>query len=159
MHRHIITLSDARFSRYRTANPGACWAANLALKARGPAMAIPILPGVLSRALFRLDLDEEERAKALRSKWLRALEHADATLFEADRELDRGAAALAGLSKYARAGEAWLLVVGFGGLSRAQLVRALGLSRGGAAPEASTRISMLPASRPLNVGRRPRLTR
>jgi hypothetical protein len=127
-----IALPEARFSGYRAASPGACWAANLALQARVPATMIPVPPGIFSRILFRLDLDGDERAWGLRSAWLRGLDRAEAALFEVDRELARGAAALVGLSKNARAGEAWSFIAGFGGLTRAQLARGLSLSRGGA---------------------------
>jgi hypothetical protein len=127
-----VAVATRHLSLFRPATPGACWAANLVLVARAPASVLPLPPATLSRLLFRLDIDSDEQIEALAADWLRGVERADAGLWEVDRELARGLASLAGLSKNARAREAWALIVGSGGLSRIQLTRALGVSRGGA---------------------------
>lgn len=128
-----IALPRGRLSTYRTATPGACWAANLALQARPPSIALPIPPGTLSRALFRHDLDDEERATVLRSDWLRGLDDAGSGLLHIRRDLERGEISLARLSKNARARAAWLALACFETLPRGQLARMLSVSRGGAA--------------------------
>jgi hypothetical protein len=127
-----IALPAARLSTYRPASPGACWAANLALAAQAPATLLTIPAGTLSRLLFRFDVESEEQERVLAADWLHALEQSDAALWEVHRDLNRGANDLARLSKNARGRDAWALIAGTGGLTRAQLRRALGLSRGGA---------------------------
>jgi hypothetical protein len=126
-----LALPRGRYDGFRAAEPGGCWAANLAIAAR--TVGLPIPPGSLSRMMLRLDLEPEDRAAMLIPDWHRGLERADHTLFATHRELVRGATALAGLSKNARARDAWSLIVGLGSPTRAQLTRALDLSRGGGA--------------------------
>lgn len=127
-----IAVSTMRVSTYRSATPGACWAANLALAARTPTALLTIPPGTLSRLLFRLDTDRDEQRDALASDWLRGLERSDMALWKADRDLRRGSDHLVRRSKHARGRQAWALIVASGGVSRVQLTRALGLTRGGA---------------------------
>lgn len=126
-----LSFPTGRIETVRAAAPGGCWAANLALQIHPVARLIP--PGTLSRVQFRLDLEAADRAEALAEYWSRGLQRGETELFFVHRELARGSAALAGLSKNARARDVWALLVGLGALSRARFARALSLSRAGAA--------------------------
>lgn len=118
-----------RWDTYRPPQPAACWAAGLALQAHHFPVQIP--PGTIDRLQFRLDVEHEERVLGLVDGWARELRRSETGLLSAHIQLRNGRAALAGLSKNARGRAAWALFVAFGNLSRVQLTRALGLSRGG----------------------------
>lgn len=105
---------------------------HLALASLTNIAGFPLPAGLLSRELFRLDLDPQERRSALYVNWSRAVERELAALVDAHRALARGEAALAGLSKNARARDAWALIIGFVDVRRSQLMRMLDLSRAGA---------------------------
>lgn len=127
----MLDLPGGPLHRHVAAPPSGCWALNLALLSHS-AGAMAGLAGQLPRAVFRLDLSLQERAEAL-------VEHCEHTarggfdlLEQINRRCVRGIEALTGLSRNARAREAWALIVAVGPLRRIQLVRALGLSRAGA---------------------------
>lgn len=126
-------LSRGALSRYVPAEPAGCWALNLALLGRGatPAGALPPA-GLVSRVLFRGDLVAEDIALPLVESACQAWTRAYDRLVWLQPELDRGQEALSHLSRNARTRDAWLLVVALGACTRAQLARALGLSRAGA---------------------------
>ena len=128
-HDAVLPLPSRSMRHYVAADPAGCWALNLALVARGVVWSVT---GIIPRAVFRLDLADVERSTAL----IDHCNHAASTSF-ADAErieamLGRGHDALAGLSRNARAANAWALVVALGPIRRAQMARALGLSRAGA---------------------------
>jgi hypothetical protein len=128
-HDAILPLPSRSMRHYVAAAPAGCWALNLALVARG---AVWSVTGLIPRAVFRLDLADVERSTAL----IDHCNHAASTSFtDAERieaMLGRGRDALAGLPRNARAANAWALVVALGPIRRAQMARALGLSRAGA---------------------------
>jgi hypothetical protein len=128
-HDAVVPLPSRPMRYYVAADPAGCWALNLALVARGVVWSVT---GIIPRAVFRLDLEDVERSTALMDH----ANHVAATSFtEAERieaMLGRGHDALAGLSSNSRAGNAWALVVALGPIKRAQIARALWLSRAGA---------------------------
>jgi len=128
-HDAILPLPSRSMLHYIAAEPAGCWALNLALVAHGAA---PSVTGIVPRTAFRLDLEDAERAATL-------IDHSSHTALASFKDLERieimverGRDALAGLSRNARAVEAWALVVAFGPIRRTQITRALGLSRAGA---------------------------
>ena len=126
-------LPRGTLSRYVSAAPAGCWAFNLALLERGsPANGELPPPGQVSRVLFRRNLDPDVLAVQLVNDASTAWANVYDRLERLERELARGRDALAHLSRNARARDAWLLVAALGACTRAQLGRALGLSRAGA---------------------------
>lgn len=128
-HDVILPLPSRSMRHYVAPDPAGCWALNLALTARGVA---PSIAGIIPRTVFRVDLDDTERAAAF-------VDHDSNTTSAAFMELGRietslypGRDALAGLSRNARAADTWALVAAFGPTTRTQIARALGLSRAGA---------------------------
>ena len=132
-------LPGGTYCHYLAAEPGGCWALNLALLAQGaqPAGAPPP-PGLVSRVLFRSDLEPEDLAARLVAGANAATRDAYDRLVRLDPELGRGRDALAHLSRNARACDAWLQIAALGACTRVQLARALGLSRAGADIQART---------------------
>lgn len=97
-----------------------------------PIIGAPPVPGLVSRALLRSDLATSEIATTLVNGATIALDAGFALLDRLESELGRGRGALAQMSRNARTRNAWVLVVGLRSFTRAQLGRALGLSRAGA---------------------------
>jgi len=130
-HDAMLDLPGGPLHRHVAAPPSGCWALNLALLSHNAGV-VPGLAGQLPRAVFRLDLTVQERTEAL----VKHCEHTARGGFDRltliNRRCVRGIEALAGLSRNARAREAWALIVAVGPLRRIQLARALGLSRAGA---------------------------
>ncbi len=126
-------LPRGTLSHHVSAEPGGCWALNLALVGRG-AQSVGTLPppGLMSRILFRGELDAEETASHLVDGARLAWSDAYNQLVRLEPQLERGRDALAHLSRNARTSGAWLLVVALSTCTRNQLARALGLSRAGA---------------------------
>ena len=126
-------LPRGTLSHYVPAEPAGCWALNLALLAQGAHRAsLPAPPGMVSRALFRSDLDPEEIVGHLVDDARAAWHGAYSRLCLLEPELGRGREALAHLSRNARTRDAWLLVASLGACTRTQVARAFGLSRAGA---------------------------
>ncbi|WP_010219683.1 hypothetical protein [Sphingomonas sp. PAMC 26621] len=125
-------LPRGTLNHYVAAEPGGCWALNLALLSAGvqPPLALPSV-GLISRALFRADLEAGEIEVRLIETAGAACDRTYATLCRMNEHIARGHDALAHLSRNARAREAWLLVAGLGACTRTQLRRVLGLSRAG----------------------------
>jgi len=128
-HETLLPLPSRSIRHYVASEPAGCWALNLVLVARG---IVPPVTGLVPRTVFRFDLADAERAAAL-------VDHSNcealATFMTFERiesALGRGRDSLAGLSRNARARDAWALIVAAGPLRRIQLARALGLSRAGA---------------------------
>jgi len=126
-------LPRGTLSRYVPADPAGCWALNLALLGRDAKPAgVPPSPGLVSRMLFRGDLEMEELAAQLVDGARLAWNDVYDRLIALEPELARGRNALAHLSRNARTRDAWLLVASLGACTRTQLAAALGLSRAGA---------------------------
>jgi hypothetical protein len=128
-HEAILPLPSRSMSHYVAAEPAGCWALNLALVARG---VVPSVPGIIPRTVFRLDLNDTERSAALVDHSIQTASAAFRGMEDIESALHRGRDALAGLSRNARAADAWALSTAFGPITRAQIGRALGLSRAGA---------------------------
>jgi hypothetical protein len=93
---------------------------------------VPSVPGIVPRTVFRLDLNDTERSAALVDHSIQAASTAFRGLEDIESALYRGRDVLVGLSRNARAADAWALSTAFGPITRAQIGRALGLSRAGA---------------------------
>ena len=126
------TLPRGTLRHYVSAEPAGCWALNLALLGRGAQLGTLPAPGLVSRVLFRGDLEMDEIVAHLvegaRLSWGHRYDRMERLV----PELNRGREALAHLSRNARTRDAWLLVAALGACTRTQLARALGLSRAGA---------------------------
>ncbi len=126
-------LPRGTLNHYVAAEPAGCWALNLALLTSSvqPSLALPSA-GLVTRALFRADLEADEIKTQLIENAGATCNRTYATLIRTAEQLARGRDALAHLSRNARARDAWLLVAALGACTRAQLRRALGVSRAGA---------------------------
>jgi len=93
---------------------------------------VPQVTGIVPRTVFRLDVTDAQRAAALVDHSNREALAAFTNFERMESVLGRGRGALAGLSRNARAFEAWTLLVALGPTTRKQLTRALGVSRAGA---------------------------
>jgi hypothetical protein len=127
-HDAMFPLPSRTMHHYIAPDPAGCWALNLALVARG---VVPSVTGIVPRTVFRLDLNDTERSAALVDHSIQAASTAFRGLEDFESALHRGRGALAGLSRNARAAEAWALVAAFGPITRPQIARALHLSRAG----------------------------
>jgi hypothetical protein len=128
-HNAMLPLPSRTMHHYIAPDPAGCWALNLALVARGVA---PSVTGIVPRTVFRLDLNDTERSAALVDHSIQSASAAFRGLEDIESALYRGRDALAGLSRNARAADAWALSTAFGPITRAQIGRVLGLSRSGA---------------------------
>lgn len=129
---YLLDLPGHRYQGWRSAEPSGCWAANLALASLSSIAGIPMPAGLLSRELFRLDLEAQDREDALCAAWLAGGRRDHAALFEVHHDLARGEAALTNLSRNARARDAWAMLVSLHPLTRRQFMQMLELSRSGA---------------------------
>ncbi len=128
-HEALLSLPSRSIRHYIASEPAGCWALNLVLVARG---IVPPVTGIIPRTVFRLDLADAERATALVAHSNREALAAFTNFERMESVLGRGRDALVGLSRNARAFEAWTLLVALGPTTRKQLTHALGLSRAGA---------------------------
>jgi hypothetical protein len=128
-HEALLPLPSRSIRHYVASEPAGCWALNLVLVARG---IVPPVTGLVPRTIFRLDLADAERAAALVDHSNREALAAFTNFERMESALGRGRDALVGLSRNARAFEAWTLLVALGPTTRKQLTHALGLSRAGA---------------------------
>jgi len=130
------------FSRGDEADPLAataltpCWAINLAAAAdcrpfRLSATPLPC-PGVVSRRVFRADRVSEARRDEARESLVAALQATARDIGEVPRAAAAFASAFPSQRRSSRLGQAWLLVYALGGLTPAQLSRALGATKAGA---------------------------
>ncbi len=125
-----LQLPGGSLRHFVTAEPSGTWALNLALLGRPP-HPFPALTGIVARVVFKIGLEVEERAAALIASWSHVAALFLCELQRIERALARGGQALAGLSRNARAIDTWALAAALGPITRAQTVRALGLSRAG----------------------------
>ena len=113
-----------------------CWAINLAAAARGPAFRLsesPLpFPGLVARRLFRADRDAETRRHDAAETLQAAVEATARDIAEVPRAAEVFARAFPRQRRTSRLGLAWMLVYGLGGLTPAQLARALGATKAGA---------------------------
>ncbi|QDK35913.1 hypothetical protein [Sphingomonas sp. IC081] len=113
-----------------------CWAINLAATARGDAFGLsesPLpFPGLVRRRLFRADRHaDEQRDDAAR--FLREALHAAARdIVEVSRAAEIFARTFANQRSNSRLSLAWMLLFGLGGMTAAQLARALPATKAGA---------------------------
>jgi hypothetical protein len=120
-------------SHYVPPDPGAVWALNLALLAQESLLGgFPLPSGLVSRVLFRSDLETDELAHTLVDGATAALVAGYELFDKIEPELARGRDALKHLSRNARARDAWLQVVALGAITRRHLAHGLRLSRAGA---------------------------
>lgn len=114
-----------------------CWAINLVATARGHALRLsetPLpFPGVVQRRLFRADRDAGERRTAARESLLLALHEAACDIARLPRAAEVFAREFPSQRSNSRLYTAWMLLFGLGGLTPAQLARALPATKAGAA--------------------------
>ncbi len=128
-----LALPRGMLTHHVAAAPAGCWALNLALLRTGvDAAGLPRPAGMASRASFRSGPEPEEIAVSLVADAAAGWNGTYDRLSRLEPELARGGVALAHLSCNARTRDAWLLIAALGTCTRAQLARALGLSRAGA---------------------------
>ena len=154
-----LALPRGTLTRYVAAPPAGCWALNLALLGAGAhAAGVPPPPGLASRTSFRSDFEPEEIAGRLVEDAASAWSGAYDRLSWLKPELARGRDALAHLSRNARTRDAWLMIAALGVCTRAQLVRALEVSRAGADIQArvlaDAKLATLRAGGQINWARR-----
>lgn len=125
----------------RPAPRGAAWAASLAVAMRPHLFGLgspPIaLAGVLPCALFR-EIQEDPLPALLQSALGTACDHAADDLYTLHGALARGDAVLADRNASSTAPQAWLVIRGLGPLTRAELARALGVTKRTASLAVST---------------------
>lgn len=114
-----------------------CWAINLAATARGHAFRLsedPLpFPGLVQRRLFRADRDAGERRTDARESLLAALHDTACDIARMPRVAEVFARELPRQRSNSRLYLAWMLLAGLGGLTPAQLARALPATKAGAA--------------------------
>lgn len=114
-----------------------CWAINLAAVALGSAFRLSETPlpfvGVVHRRLFRADRDAGERRTDGRESLLAALHDTACDVARMPRAADIFAREFPNQRSNSRLYLAWMLLFGLGGLTPAQLARALPATKAGAA--------------------------
>lgn len=125
-HEAMLPLPFRTMHHYIAPDPAGCWALNLALVACG------VVPGIVPRTVFRLDLNDTERSAALVDHSTQTVSAAFRALEDIGSALYRGSDALADLSRNSRAADAWALITALGSIRRIQIARGLSLSRAGA---------------------------
>lgn len=114
-----------------------CWAINLAAVALGSAFRLSDTPlpfvGVVHRRLFRADRDAGERRTDGRESLLAALHGTACDVARMPRAADIFAREFPNQRSNSRLYLAWMLLFGLGGLTPAQLARALPATKAGAA--------------------------
>ncbi|GHH26819.1 hypothetical protein GCM10008023_41880 [Sphingomonas glacialis] len=112
-------LPNGTLSHYVAAEPGGCWALNLALLTANVQPSLTLQSaGLVSRALFRNDLEADEIEPHLIERAGAAHNRTYMTLCRLDGQLSRGTDALVHLSRNSRARDAWLLVAALGACKR-----------------------------------------
>jgi hypothetical protein len=113
-----------------------CWALNLAAAARAPAFGLSAsllpCPGVVQRRLFRADRSAQQRRAEARNSLLAALHATAEDIAAMPRAAARFAQAFPKQRSNSRLSLAWMLLFGLGGLTPAQLARALPATKAGA---------------------------
>lgn len=113
-----------------------CWAINLAATVRSAAFhlghsALPC-PGIVSRALFRADRDADQHRDAANESLLEALHQTACDIARIPRAAEIFAKTFPNQRSTSRLFPAWMLLFGLGGLTPAQLARALPATKAGA---------------------------
>ena len=111
-----------------------CWAVNLLAAIDGAPFGLPPLPcpGVVSRRMFRADLDDEARRVAIVERVLDALHEALCEIVRVQRASAAFREAFDKLRGNSRLYSSWMLLFAFGAMTPAQLARALPCSKPGA---------------------------
>lgn len=129
------SIGDVRDALSATART-LCWAINLAATARGDAFRLsegPLpFPGLVQRGLFRADRSAAERRELARKSLLDALHATACDMTRMPRAAAIFARDCAGLRSNSRLALAWMLLFGLGGMTAAQLARALPATKAGA---------------------------
>lgn len=114
-----------------------CWAINLAAAARGHAFGLsekPLpFPGIVQRRLFRADRDPDRRRADAAETVLEALHATACDIARIPRAAAVFAREFPNQRRNSRLYLAWMLLFGLGGLTPAQLARALPATKAGAA--------------------------
>ena len=114
-----------------------CWAINLAATARGHAFGLsekPLpFPGIVQRRLFRADRNPDRRRADAAETVLEALHATACDIARAPRAAAVFAREFPNQRSNSRLYLAWMLLFGLGGLTPAQLARALPATKAGAA--------------------------
>jgi len=112
-----------------------CWAINLVCAARGFGLtASPLpLPGVVRRRLFRADRNVDQQHQDIGDILLEALHDLAVDIAVIPRANDVFSHEFADLRRNSRLALAWLTLFGVGGLTAAQMARALPATKAGAA--------------------------
>ena len=114
-----------------------CWVINLAAVARGHGFHLaesPLpFPGIVQRRLFRADRDADERRADTNEALLDALHDAACDIARVPRAADVFAREFPSQRSNSRLFPAWMLLLGLGALTPAQLARALPATKAGAA--------------------------
>lgn len=132
--RALRRSADVDTDPLRATASSPCWAVNLLAAASGAPFGLTPLPcpEIVSRRMFRADLDDDARRDAIVENLLEALHE---TLCEIVR-VQRASAAFreefTGLRGNSRLTDAWLLLFAFDAMTPAQLSRALSCSKPGA---------------------------
>lgn len=113
-----------------------CWAINLAAAARGDLFRLSDttlpFPGLVHRRLFRADLDPQDRRNDARENLLEALHATACDIVRFPRAAEVFAREFPRQRTNSRLYLAWMLLFGLGGLTPAQLARALPATKAGA---------------------------
>ncbi len=142
LERLLALVDGFRYSTGDDANPLSatartpCWAINLAAAARSDAFrlsdtALPF-PGLIQRRLFRADLDPQDRRNDARENLLEALHATACDIVRFPRASEVFAREFLKQRTNSRLYLAWMLLFGLGGLTPAQLARALSATKAGA---------------------------
>lgn len=142
LERLLALVDGFRYSTGDDANPLSatartpCWAINLAAAARSDAFrlsdtALPS-PGLVQRRLFRADLDPQDRRNGARENLLEALHATACDIVRFPRASEVFAREFLKQRTNSRLYLAWMLLFGLGGLTPAQLARALPATKAGA---------------------------
>lgn len=112
-----------------------CWAVNLLAAVDGAPFGLNPLPcpGIVSRRMFRADVDEDARRDAIVENLLEALHQTLCEIVRVERASRAFREAFDNLRGNSRLYSAWMLLFGFGALTAAQLARALPCTKAGAA--------------------------
>jgi hypothetical protein len=114
-----------------------CWAINLAATARGNAFHLsesPLpFPGLVQRRLFRADRNPDQRRADARESLLEAVHATACDIARVPRAAELFAREFPRQRINSRLYPAWMLLFGLGGLTPAQLARALPSTKAGAA--------------------------
>lgn len=111
-----------------------CWAVNLLAAVDGEPFGLNPLPcpGIVSRRVFRADVDENARRDVIADQLLDSLHETLCEIVRVQRASAAFREAFTGLRGNSRLNSAWMCLFAFGSITPAQLARALPCSKPGA---------------------------